>query len=1303
MTTRDGRSLYAYKVDDLVDSRVLCALVNSFVPNTFTSDLLLNDRWTINLALKAAERMLHADTPFNSEDLVESDPQSFRQSQAVLSRYDFMNRLIRECNHQLDKMPAMISNMQELQRRKDLKQEIEQHKLGLSLKRETEQHELGLSLKQEIEQHKLGLSLKQEKEQHKLGLSLKQETEQHKLGLSLKQETEQHKLGLSLKQEKEQHKLGLSLKQETEQHNLGLSLKQETEQHELGLSLKQEIEQHKLGLSLKQEIEQHKLGLSLKQETEQHKLGLSLKQETEQHKLGLSLKQEIEQHKLGLSLKQEIEQHKLGLSLKQETEQHKLGLSLKRETEQHELGLSLKQEIEQHKLGLSLKQETEQQKLGLSLKQEIEQQKLGLSLKQETEQHKLDEIEQHKLGLSLKQETEQHKLGLSLKQEAEQHKLGLSLKQETEQHKLGLSLKQETEQHKLGLSLKQETEQHKLGLSLKQEAEQHKLGLSLKQETEQHKLETEQHKLGLSLKQEAEQHKLGLSLKQETEQHKLGLSLKQETEQHKLGLSLKQETEQHKLGLSLKQETEQHKLGLSLKQEIEQHKLAQEKLKKRFDIKYCQKWMQHVEDVKSEVRKQIRDKMKDRFDVIDVPRNISVNDYCLSCVVNLTLTNGSGFYLAMQKESLPEGRKVVLRNKRTKEFHDDFSGKRGKNIYRGPSVRELLKLPSVGLVDVHPNDHPDYEIYVEASSRNKQLKAGQQFLYQVFHGNTVSWQRLFIKAARDNEYETVEKMIVFFQSHPAFINSKEPKSANTALHWACRNGHFDVVRLLLENGANIDAKNIMKNTPLNAAIEGLHRKVCHLLIEWGCDVHCRNTKQLSPFETVKNDDFKKYLIELYEHYSNIVPKIMSGDMDLLDRSLSDHSRGYKEYCCLRSRCINGSTLLHTTAYHGHIQGIRDILSLRVDVNVRDYKGATALHRSRNASILEEILDSGALVDAEDSEGNTPLHVKCYGETGKPAEMASIELLLHKNANICKRNNRSLLPIHCCAMQGRIDVMKMLIRNDQEGLMIKAINAEEEQNPPSLPHLAVANDFIDSAKWLIENGFYFKEKEQNILLRRILTEQLNLKSSVDAVQFLLDNDAEVNPRYPGGNCALHYSAGLDGSSEILELFLSYGADVDPINEEGRTPLFYATQANNQFAACVLLEQGANVRQKDVHGLTAFDYIVDYDEWIECGYFTDDIKARLKAFSLKHARDLVRAISKKVKTNPFHPLRQRMITESTMGLTTPGSAMHSPVQTKPLSSGSAISAYSQLSQILPPINRRQSVGMGYLHHTGNVGLV
>ena len=29
-----------------------------------------------------------------------------------------------------------------------------------------------------------------------------------------------------------------------------------------------------------------------------------------------------------------------------------------------------------------------------------------------------------------------------------------------------------------------------------------------------------------------------------------------------------------------------------------------------------------------------------------------------------------------------------------------------------------------------------------------------------------------------------------------------------------------------------------------------------------------------------------------------------------------------------------------------------------------------------------------------------------------------------------------------------------------------------------------------------------------------------------------------------------------------------------------------------------------------GLTAFDFISDFEEWIECGYFNEEIKARLK---------------------------------------------------------------------------------------------
>ncbi|XP_053383962.1 uncharacterized protein LOC123536322 isoform X2 [Mercenaria mercenaria] len=705
-----------------------------------------------------------------------------------------------------------------------------------------------------------------------------------------------------------------------------------------------------------------------------------------------------------------------------------------------------------------------------------------------------------------------------------------------------------------------------------------------------------------------------------------------------------------------------------IKQQLDRHRQAIENLQKKYDVDFCRKWVQHVEHVQNELRREIRDKMRERFEIVEVPRNITINDFCLAAVINLSLTNGCGFYLSTMRENLSEGRKLVLRRKETGEFIEDFTNKSKM------SIKDALHISDVPgqVLEINPEDYPEFEFYFEAQSRNKQLKTGSYFLYQVFPGNTSTWQRLFIKSARDSEYETVEKMIAFFREDSSFINCREPKTGNTALHLACRMGHFDVVRLLLENGANFDIKNNFRCAPINLAIESLQRKICHYLIEWGCDVHSKNVKGQTVLETIKNDDFKRFLMVLYDYYSECVPKIMGGDMQLLDQVIADHASGAKEFCCLRSRVINGSTLLHTAAYYGHIPAIKELLSLRVDVNIRDYKGATPLHRAKNPEIMEILLEAGAHVNAEDSESNTPLHVKCYGETGKPSDIECIQMLLNKNVSLTIRNSRGLMPIHCCVMQGRIDVMQMLINHDKTNAMAAALSKESDKKPPSLMHLSLANDFPECAEWLLANGFEFKEKEQDILMRRILTEQIKLEKRAEAIKFLLDNGAEPSPKYPGGNSALHYAASLSGTSDVLELLVAYRAEIDAINEDGCSPLFFATQSNNKFAACVLIEQGANVRQKNTQGLTAFDYIVDFEDWIECGYFNEEIKARLKAYNLKHARDLIRAISKRVKPGTL-PMMRHDMSKSAFSIQTP----HRPAQYR---SGTSMSRH----KMLPPVN-------------------
>ena len=51
------------------------------------------------------------------------------------------------------------------------------------------------------------------------------------------------------------------------------------------------------------------------------------------------------------------------------------------------------------------------------------------------------------------------------------------------------------------------------------------------------------------------------------------------------------------------------------------------------------------------------------------------------------------------------------------------------------------------------------------------------------------------------------------------------------------------------------------------------------------------------------------------------------------------------------------------------------------------------------------MEMGATPSVMDLEGNTPLHVKCYGETGHPTERDAISVLLENGAKLTVRNNR----------------------------------------------------------------------------------------------------------------------------------------------------------------------------------------------------------------------------------------------------------------------------------------------------------
>jgi len=145
--TNEGKKLDPVKnFKDLVDSRVLCSLVNSIVPNTFTSEILLNDRWTVNLALQTIAEVSKCSCPFYAEDLVEADTEAvcsyftffflsgytLIQSRAAVQRVDTLNREFSKMKEELVQLPAVIYTDVDKKLKMDLEEKLDSNRKELN-------------------------------------------------------------------------------------------------------------------------------------------------------------------------------------------------------------------------------------------------------------------------------------------------------------------------------------------------------------------------------------------------------------------------------------------------------------------------------------------------------------------------------------------------------------------------------------------------------------------------------------------------------------------------------------------------------------------------------------------------------------------------------------------------------------------------------------------------------------------------------------------------------------------------------------------------------------------------------------------------------------------------------------------------------------------------------------------------------------------------------------------------------------------------------------------------------------------
>ncbi|KAH9029588.1 hypothetical protein EDB85DRAFT_2290792 [Lactarius pseudohatsudake] len=176
-------------------------------------------------------------------------------------------------------------------------------------------------------------------------------------------------------------------------------------------------------------------------------------------------------------------------------------------------------------------------------------------------------------------------------------------------------------------------------------------------------------------------------------------------------------------------------------------------------------------------------------------------------------------------------------------------------------------------------------------------------------------------------------------------------------------------------------------------------------------------------------------------------------------------------------------------------------------------------------------------------------------------------LLHKHGSVVdSRGQRERTPLYAASYKGRVDIMRWLLNHGAD----PNVGREDGWTPL---HTAGAHGKLEAIQVLLEHNADVNMRSNNgetpVHVTVYNAYDLSEGKWIEGLQRLLEHGADPNAGDNDHSTPLH-QASYKGLLEVARLLLSYGANVDEKDGEGRTPF---QVANGQEMTKLLLEHGA----------------------------------------------------------------------------------------------------------------------------------
>jgi ankyrin repeat protein len=423
------------------------------------------------------------------------------------------------------------------------------------------------------------------------------------------------------------------------------------------------------------------------------------------------------------------------------------------------------------------------------------------------------------------------------------------------------------------------------------------------------------------------------------------------------------------------------------------------------------------------------------------------------------------------------------------------------------------------------------------------------------------------------------------------VNPNNASPHTTALHVAAHFGRYEIARILIEHGANVDGVDANGDTPLTTAVERNRREIAQLLIESGADLKKPNKFGETPLAFAARTNARAVVEHAMAAGHSPDQRVGPSERPLLVWAAEGGAAGTAEVLINAGASVDHETTLGIAPIHAAAAtpGAANCLRvlLRAGASPNHPHGKTAwqpLHFAAAAGVTENIealLTDGAAIDAANAAGHTPLHVAVMTQNHE-----TVVQLIDAGADLVVQDAEGRTPMHWALLLGDTQTAQEIASAGPDLAAADRYGENVADLARRIRAPWMRDVFIAMGVEIDEKRVRFQSPATDSLIAAIQANDNNrARRMLEGVSDINESEATT------GWTPLHYAV-AELNREMVESLLERAADPNRPDSAGRTPLHIAAIVRARPIFDLLVNNGGDPARTDRNGIRA-DNFFDID--------------------------------------------------------------------------------------------------------------